>query len=154
METFTLLLEGMCVRNLRTYAEALDGEVFHYRDKTGVECDAVIHLKDGRYGLVEVNLSGDRLIEEGVANLKKLAGKLDTSRMKLPSFLIALTGVGAYSSTARWRDCGTAGHITPINITYPEPGFPWITGHDKKRLLLFSWVRGWVLAGGWVVLSI
>lgn len=97
METFGLLFEGMCVRDLRAYAEALDGEVFHYRDKTGLECDAVIHLRDGRYGLVEVKLGGDRLIEEGAANLRKLAGKLDTTRMKSPSFLMVLTGVGAYS---------------------------------------------------------
>ena len=97
LETFGLLFEGMCVRDLRVYADALDGEVFHYRDKTGLECDAVIHLRDGRYGLVEVKLGGDRLIDEGAANLRKLADRIDAERMGGPSFLMVLTGVGAYS---------------------------------------------------------
>nr|WP_217625009.1 DUF4143 domain-containing protein [Bifidobacterium vespertilionis] len=97
LETFGLLFEGMCVRDLRVYADALDGEVFHYRDKTGLECDAVIHLRDGRYGLVEVKLGGDRLIDEGAANLRKLADRIDDERMGGPSFLMVLTGVGSYS---------------------------------------------------------
>ncbi|KAB8288239.1 ATP-binding protein [Bifidobacterium avesanii] len=101
LETFGLLFEGMCVRDLRVYADALDGQVFHYRDKTGLECDAVIHLRDGRYGLIEVKLGGDRLIEEGAANLRKLAQRIDTSRMQNPSFLMVLTGTGAYSYTRK-----------------------------------------------------
>lgn len=97
LETFGLLFEGMCVRDLRVYADALDGEVFHYRDKTGLERDAVIHLRDGRYGPVEVKLGGDRLVDEGAANLRKLVGRIDADRMGGPSFLMVLTGVGAYS---------------------------------------------------------
>ncbi|KAA8818927.1 AAA family ATPase [Bifidobacterium rousetti] len=99
LETFGLLFEGMCVRDLRVYADALDGQMFHYRDKTGLECDAVVHLRDGRYGLIEVKLGGDRLIDEGAANLQKLADRIDTGRMQNPSFLMVLTGTGAYGYT-------------------------------------------------------
>ena len=79
LETFGLLFESMCVRDFRVYADALDGDVFHFRDRTGLECDAVLHLRDGRYGLIEVKLGGNRLIEEGAANLIKLADKIDTT---------------------------------------------------------------------------
>ena len=99
LETFGLLFESMCVRDLRVYADALDGQVFHYRDKTDLECDAVIHLRDGRYALIEVKLGGDRLVNEGAANLIKLANRIDTSTMMQPSFLMVLTGTGAYSYT-------------------------------------------------------
>ncbi|TPF77898.1 hypothetical protein BW12_09035 [Bifidobacterium sp. UTCIF-3] len=99
LETFGLLFEGMCIRDLRVYADALGGQVFHYRDKTGLECDAVVHLRDGRYGLIEVKLGGDKLTNEGASNLLKLAGRLDTSKMSEPSFLMVLTGTGAYSFT-------------------------------------------------------
>lgn len=99
LKTFGFWFEGMCVRDLRIYADALDGEVFHYRDKTGLECDAVVELRDGRYGLIEVKLGGERLVNEGAANLLKLAGKLDTERMPRPSFLMVLTGTGQLSYT-------------------------------------------------------
>lgn len=97
LETLGLLFETMCVRDLRVYADALDGEVFHYRDKNGLECDTVVHLRDGRYGLIEIKLGGDSLIEEGASNLKKLADKIDTTKMKNPSFLMILTAVGDYA---------------------------------------------------------
>ncbi len=97
METFGLLFETMCVRDLRVYADALSGEVFHFRDKSGLECDAVVHLRNGQYGLIEIKLGGDSLIEEGALNLKKLAEKIDTTRMKNPSFLMILTAVGNYA---------------------------------------------------------
>lgn len=97
LNTSGLLFETFCVRDLRVYADALNGEVYHYRDKNGLECDAVIHLRNGSFGLVEVKLGGDRLIEEGAANLKKLQGKLDTTRMKSPSLLMVLTGTGQYA---------------------------------------------------------
>ena len=92
-----LLFETMCIRDLRVYADALDGQVYHYRDKTGLECDAVIHLKNGSYGLVEVKLGGEKLINEGVENLNSLAKKIDTERMKQPSFKMIITGVGDYA---------------------------------------------------------
>lgn len=97
LETMGLFFETMCVRDLRVYADAIDGEVFHYRDKNGLECDAVVHLRNGKYGLIEIKLGGDTLIEEGATNLKKLADKIDTTRMKHPSFLMVLTAVGDYA---------------------------------------------------------
>lgn len=97
LSTFGLLFEAMCIRDLRVFADVLHGNVYHYRDKTGLECDAVIHLRNGSYGLVEVKLGGDRLIAEGAENLKKLGDKIDTTKMKAPSFLMVLIGVGDYA---------------------------------------------------------
>ena len=97
LNTFGLIFETLCMRDLRVYAEALNGKVYHYRDKNGLECDAVVHLRNGSYGLVEIKLGGDELISEGVATLKELAGKIDTGRMKQPSFLMVLTAVGPYA---------------------------------------------------------
>ena len=97
LNTFGLFLETMAVRDLRVYSEALNGKVYHFRDKNGLECDAVVHLRDGRYGLVEVKLGGDNLINEGADALKELARKIDTERMNDPSFLMVLIGVGQYA---------------------------------------------------------
>ena len=97
LKTFGFLFETLCVRDLRVYADALGGTVYHYRDKDGQECDAVIHLRNGRYGLVEIKLGGDRLIEEGAKSLKKMARKIDTDRMNTPAFLMVLTGLGNYA---------------------------------------------------------
>ena len=97
LNTFGLIFESLCIRDLRIYAEPIGGTVYHYRDKNGLECDAVIHLKNGRYGLVEIKLGGDKLINEGAANLMKLSEKIDTSKMNKPSFLMVLTGVGQYA---------------------------------------------------------
>lgn len=97
LNTFGLILETLCIRDLRVYAEAIGGTVYHYRDKSGLECDAVIHLKNGNYGLVEIKLGGDRLIEEGASNLKRLSEKIDTDKMNKPSFMMVLTGVGQYA---------------------------------------------------------
>lgn len=97
LNTFGLMFETMAVRDLRVYAEALDGDVFHYRDKNGLECDAVIHLHNGSYGLVEIKLGGSKLEEEGASTLKELAKKIDTTRMREPSFLMVLTGLGSYA---------------------------------------------------------
>ena len=97
LNTFGLMFETMAVRDLRVYAEALDGDVFHYRDKNGLECDAVIHLHNGSYGLVEIKLGGSKLEEEGAKTLKELAKKIDIVRMKEPSFLMVLTGLGSYA---------------------------------------------------------
>ena len=97
LNTFGLIFETLCVRDLRVYAEALNGKVYHFRDKNGLECDAVIHLRNGSYGLVEIKIGGDNLIEEGAKTLKDLAGKIDLDRMKSPSFLMVLTAVGTYA---------------------------------------------------------
>lgn len=97
LKSFGLMFETLCVRDLRVYAEAIDGKVFHYRDKTGLECDTVIHLRNGSYGLAEIKLGGEKLIEEGVVNLKKLSNKIDTTKMKAPSFLMVIVGVGSFA---------------------------------------------------------
>ncbi len=96
LKTFGLFFETMCVRDLRVFAESLDGSVYHYRDNTGLECDAVIHLRNGKYGLIEIKLGGEDFINEGAANLRKLKNSIDTSRMQEPSFLMVLTGLGDY----------------------------------------------------------
>ena len=97
LNTYGLFFETLCVRDLRVFAESLDGSVYHYRDNTGLECDAVVHLRNGKYGLIEIKLGGDTLINEGAENLKKLAEKIDTAKMKNPSFLMVLTGIGQYA---------------------------------------------------------
>lgn len=97
LETFGLLFETMCIRDLRVFADALNGQVYHYRDKTGLECDAVIHLRNGSYGLVEIKLGGDDAIEHGAETLKQLRDKIDTTKMKPASFLMVLTGSGRYA---------------------------------------------------------
>ncbi|MBQ9474249.1 MAG: ATP-binding protein [Bacteroidales bacterium] len=97
LKTFGLLFETMAVRDLRVYADALDGNVFHYRDSNGLECDAVLHLRNGSYGLIEIKLGGETLIEEGAKTLKKLSDKIDTTKMKKPAFKMVLTATGAYA---------------------------------------------------------
>lgn len=97
LNTFGLLFECLCVRDLRVYSQALDGTVYHFRDKTGLECDAVVHLRNGRYGLIEIKLGGEKLIDEGAANLLELKDRIDTTKMKSPSFMMVLTAVGDYA---------------------------------------------------------
>ena len=107
--TFGLLFETLAVRDLRTYADALMGKVAHYRDVTNLECDAVVHLRDGNYGLVEIKIGGDNLINEGAESLKKLQSKIDTTKMKKPSFLMVLIGIG---EIAYRRDDGV--YVVPL----------------------------------------
>lgn len=95
--TFGLFFETLCVRDLRVYAEANDGHVYHYRDKNGLECDAVVHLRNGSYGLIEIKLGGETRINEGVETLNDLANKIDTTKMKQPAFKMILTAVGKYA---------------------------------------------------------
>ena len=109
LNTFGLIFETLCMRDLRVYAEALNGKVYHYRDKNGLECDAVIHLRDGRYGLIEIKLGGDNLINHGASTLLSLAEKIDTTKMKSPSFMMVLTAAGDY---AYRRDDGVL--VVPI----------------------------------------
>lgn len=97
LKTFGFLFETLCVRDLRVFSDTLNGEVYHYRDKNGLECDAVIHLRNGKYGLIEIKLGGETLIEEGANTLKILKSKIDINKMNAPSFLMVLTGVGDYA---------------------------------------------------------
>ena len=95
LESFGLFFEDLAVRDMSIYANSLDGEVRHYRDNAGLECDAVIHLEDGRWGAVEIKLGGDKLIEEGAKSLKLLRNKIvEKSDHRIPSFLMVLTAVG------------------------------------------------------------
>ncbi len=97
LNTYGLLFETLCVRDLRVFADAMNGEVYHYRDKSGLECDAVVHLRNGSYGLVEIKLGGDKSIEEGAETLKTLENLIDTTKMKAPSFLMVLVGAAPYA---------------------------------------------------------
>ena len=97
MATFGFIFETLAIRDLRVYADALDGKVYHYRDKNNLECDAVIHLRNGSYGLVEVKIGGAELIKEGAESLKTLSSKIDSTRMKTPSFMMVLTGIGKFA---------------------------------------------------------
>lgn len=97
LTTFGLFFETMCIRDLRIFADALDGQVYHYRDASGLECDAVIHLRNGSYGLIEIKLGGAARIDEGAVNLNKLAEKIDTEKMKKPAFKMVLTGIGDFA---------------------------------------------------------
>ncbi len=108
LNTMGLFFETLCVRDLRVFADALDGEVYHYRDKNGLECDAVVHLRNGKYGLVEVKLGGDKLINEGAANLLTLAGKINTEKMNEPSLHDGTHGNRRFClSKKRWCICGS-----------------------------------------------
>lgn len=97
LNAFGLFFETMCIRDLRIFSDALNGQVYHYRDASGLECDAVIHLRNGSYGLIEIKLGGATRIEEGAANLNKLANKIDTEKMKKPAFKMVLTGTGDFA---------------------------------------------------------
>lgn len=97
LNTFGLIFETMCIRDLRIYAESINGNVYHYRDANGLECDAVIHLRNGNYCLVEIKLGGDKLINEAVQNLKRMSNKIDTAKMNAPAFLMVLTATGKYA---------------------------------------------------------
>lgn len=97
LNTMGLLFETMAVRDLRVYADSIGGRVYHYRDKSGLECDAVVHLRNGSYGLVEIKLGGESLIEDGAKTLKTLSAKIDTSKMPAPAFMMVLTGIGEFA---------------------------------------------------------
>ena len=97
LKTMGFFFEAMCVRDLRVFAEALNGKVYHYRDKSGLECDAVVHLRNGQYGLIEVKLGGETLINEGIETLTSLAKQIDTTRMKAPAFKMILTATGEHA---------------------------------------------------------
>lgn len=114
LNTMGLLFENLAVRDLRIYSELLDGSVYHYRDKSGLECDAVIHLRNGSYGLVEIKLGGDKLIEEGAETLKTLSDLIDTNSMKKPSFMMVLC---AQAPFAYKRNDGV--YVVPITSLRP-----------------------------------
>lgn len=113
-ETFGFIFETLCMRDLRVYAEALDGSISHYRDKNGLECDAVLHRRDGRYGLIEIKLGSEKGIEDGIKTLTALSKKINTDTMPAPSFLMILTASGDF---AYRRDDGIL--VVPIGCLKP-----------------------------------
>lgn len=114
LETFGLMFEDMAVRDLQIYADTIGGEVRHYRDNAGLECDAVVHLEDGRWGAVEIKLGGDDLVEAGAVSLKALRDKIvEKSDERAPSFLMVLTAVGG----AYEREDGVL--VAPVNMLKP-----------------------------------
>ena len=114
LNTMGFLFENLCIRDLRIYTDYLDGTVYHYRDRNGLECDAVIHLRNGAYGLVEIKLGGDKLIEEGAETLKALASTIDTNNMPNPSFLMVLCAKAPF---AYKREDGV--YVIPITALRP-----------------------------------
>ena len=114
LESFGLFFEDMAVRDLKVYAGTPDGEVLHYRDNAGLECDAVVHLDDGRWGAIEIKLGGDELVEAGANSLKLLKAKIEEKSDEMaPSFLMVLTAVGG----AFQREDGV--YVAPINLLKP-----------------------------------
>ncbi len=97
--SFGNFFETMAIRDLRCYADAIGGSVSHYLDGNGLECDAIVHMRDGRFGLVEVKLGGEALVNEGAAALMSLANSIDVEKMKKPSFKMVLTAVGDFAYT-------------------------------------------------------
>ena len=97
LNTFGFIFETLCMRDLRIYASAIDGDVYRYRDKSGLECDAVIHLKNGKYGLIEIKLGGSESIDKARESLIKLEKLIDLSKMNKPSFKMVLVGVELYA---------------------------------------------------------
>ena len=114
LNTFGLFFETMAVRDLRVFAEAMDGSLYHYRDANGLECDAVLHRRDGSYGLIEIKLGGDSAIDEGAKNLHSLEKIIDITRIQTPSFKMVLVGVGKY---AYRRPDGV--YVVPIGCLKP-----------------------------------
>ena len=115
LNSMGFFFEAMCVRDLRVFTEALNGKVYHYRDKSGLECDAVVHLRNGQYGLIEIKLGGDSLIKEGAKTLNELANQIDTTRMKSPAFKMILTATGEYA----YRRPEDGIYVVPIGCLRP-----------------------------------
>ena len=97
LKTFGFMFETMAVRDLRVYADLLGGEVRHYHDKAGLECDAVIHLPNGEYALFEVKMGGQRLIDEGARTLNSLDCLIAGKKLRKPTFKMIITAVGEYA---------------------------------------------------------
>ncbi len=114
LNTFGLLFENLVIRDLKIYTQSLDGNVYNYRDKSGLEADAVIHLNDGRWGLIEIKLGGETLINEGALTLTKLKEVIDQDKMNKPAFLAIIT---ATDSFAYKREDGI--YVIPIACLKP-----------------------------------
>lgn len=105
-------MESLFTRDIRVYTQTNDGDVYHYRDKSGLEADLIVCLHDGRWAAIEVKL-GHKQIDYAAENLLKLKNRIDKNKMGEPSFLIVLT-VGQY---AYWRADGVL--VVPIACLKP-----------------------------------
>ena len=93
--SFGLFFEDFAIRDLRIYAELMNGTIRHYRDNAGLECDAIIHLPNGRWAAIEIKLGGNDLIEYGAKKLKLLKNKIkEKSDLNEPEFMMILTAFG------------------------------------------------------------
>ncbi len=115
LDTMGFFFEAMCIRDLRVFTDSLGGNVYHYRDKNGLECDAVLHLRNGHYGLIEIKLGGESLINDGAKSLNALEAQIDTSRMKTASFKMILTAVGEYA----YRRSEDNVYVVPLGCLKP-----------------------------------
>ena len=115
LNSMGFFFETLCVRDLRVFADSLNGKVYHYRDKSGLECDAVVHLRNGQYGLIEIKLGGDSLIKDGATTLNALEEQIDTTRMKSPAFKMILTATGEYA----YRRTEDGIYVVPIGCLKP-----------------------------------
>ena len=115
LDTMGFFFEAMCIRDLRVFTDSLGGNVYHYRDKNGLECDAVLHLRNGHYGLIEIKLGGESLINDGAKSLNALEAQIDTSRMKPASFKMILTAVGEYA----YRRSEDNVYVVPLGCLKP-----------------------------------
>lgn len=113
--SFGLIFESLVMRDLRVYAEAIEGELFYYRDKNGLECDSIIHLVNGKWGAIEVKLSDDLdTINCAAKGLIKLRDTIDTTKMLAPSFLAVISGI---AKIAYRREDGV--YVVPIGCLGP-----------------------------------
>lgn len=115
LNTMGLLFETMAMRDLRVYADALMGGVSHFRDASGLECDAVLRRANGDYALIEIKLGGPALIDKGAEVMCRLASKIDTEKMRKPAFMMVLTAVGDYS----YRRPNDGVWVVPIGCLRP-----------------------------------
>ena len=115
LRAFGYFFETMAVRDLRVYADALGGKVSHFLDRNGLECDAVVHLRNGASGLVEVKLGGEKLIEEGASTLNALSGIIDTSRQEPVAFKMIVTATG----TVAYRRPNDGIIVCPLSALRP-----------------------------------
>ena len=112
MEFFGLIFESLVIRDLRVYAQKIDADVYHYRDNSGLEVDAIVQLKDGTWGAFEVKL-GSSGIDQGARNLLKLANEVDDKKVGKPSVLAVITA----SNIGGIRKDGVA--VVPIGSLGP-----------------------------------
>ncbi len=114
LNSFGLFFEDFAVRDLSIYASTLDGEIRHYRDNAGLECDAVLHLPNGKWAAIEIKLGGEKLINEGAVSLNNLKNKIiEKSDEKAPAFMMILTASGPLYK----RPDGI--YVVPINCLKP-----------------------------------